>query len=155
MKAHWNYLKYVIRHKWFVFVECCKLGIPWLGLIHDFSKFSRAEWRPYVLSFYSGWQVDERPQRVVELFHGALQHHLDCNAHHSEHWHIGSKVFPMPNCYRREMLADWIGAGRAKGVGDPHHEGISEVGIWYRKNKQKLLLHPDTRQWIETQIGHE
>lgn len=31
MKPHLQYLWYVLRHKWFVFVECCSLGIPLQG----------------------------------------------------------------------------------------------------------------------------
>jgi len=58
----------------------------------------------------------------------------------------------MPDRYRREMLADWIGAGKAKKKGDPHHEGISEVATWYQKHKDKIKLHPDTQQWIEEQL---
>ena len=27
MNKHWRYFSYVLRHKWFVFVECCKLGV--------------------------------------------------------------------------------------------------------------------------------
>ena len=49
---HFHYLSYVLRHKFFVFVECCKLGIPWLGFIHDWSKFRPSEWFPYVEHFY-------------------------------------------------------------------------------------------------------
>ena len=152
MKAHITYLKYILRHKWFVFLACCKLGIPWLGIVHDLSKFSRAEWRPYVLSFYSGREKNERPQWVVRLFERALQHHYDYNPHHPEHWHIGGGVFPMPDRYRREMLADWIGAGRAKKKGDPYHEGINEVAIWYAKHKDKIYLHPSTCLWVEKQL---
>lgn len=29
MKTHLRYLWYVLRHKWFVFVECVRLGIPY------------------------------------------------------------------------------------------------------------------------------
>ena len=52
MKKHWAYAKYVIRHKWFVFLEACKLGIVWLGLTHDLSKFRLDEWIPYANYFY-------------------------------------------------------------------------------------------------------
>lgn len=52
MKAHLAYLWYVLRHKWFVFLECWRLGIPWLGVVHDMSKFTPGEWFPYVNHFY-------------------------------------------------------------------------------------------------------
>jgi hypothetical protein len=45
-------LNYVIRHKWYVFLECRKLGIGWLGLVHDWSKFRPSEFIPYARHFY-------------------------------------------------------------------------------------------------------
>lgn len=50
--------------------------------------------------------------------------------------------------YAKEMLADWQGAGRAQGHGD------NTLG-WYAKNRDKMLLHPETRAWIEQQIGYQ
>ena len=47
-----KYLKYVIKHKWYTFVECCRLGIPWLGIIHDLSKFLPSELFTYAEWFY-------------------------------------------------------------------------------------------------------
>jgi len=47
-----KYLKSQLRHKWFVFLECCKLRIPWLGIVHDLSKFTISEWRGYARYFY-------------------------------------------------------------------------------------------------------
>lgn len=52
------------------------------------------------------------------------------------------KVLPMPEKYAREMVADWSGAGRALGHGN-------DVVPWYRKNKDKMQLHPDTRVLVE------
>ena len=69
LKAHVQYLWYVIRHKWFVFVECLKIGVPlWGALIHDWQKFTPAEWKPYVLSFWGPWSYEERPTWLVESF---------------------------------------------------------------------------------------
>lgn len=57
----------------------------------------------------------------------------------------GQKVLPMPDRYRREMLADWRGAGRAQGFGN-------DVSSWYAKNRDKMVLHPETRAWIDEQL---
>jgi len=36
MRRHWQYLKYVFRHKWFVLLAGIKLGVPLLQLVfHD------------------------------------------------------------------------------------------------------------------------
>lgn len=53
----------------------------------------------------------------------------------------------MPERYRREMLADWWGAGRAQ-MGMTH-EGWFTVRNWYKRNAGKMHLHPETRQWVE------
>jgi len=52
---------------------------------------------------------------------------------------------PMPDRYRKEMLADWRGAGRAYGNQDT-------VG-WYVKNRDQIQLDGITRDWIEIQLG--
>ena len=52
MAKHLSYLKYVLKHKWCTLIECIKLGITWRGIVHDLSKFSKAEWGPYVEWFY-------------------------------------------------------------------------------------------------------
>mgnify|MGYP003373931843 CR=1 FL=1 len=37
------HFKKVCTHKWYVFKLCCKIGEPWRGFFHDFSKFSPTE----------------------------------------------------------------------------------------------------------------
>lgn len=54
-------------------------------------------------------------------------------------------ALPMPEKYRREMLADWRGAGRAYGNND--------TAGWYEKNAAQIVLHPDTREWVEREWG--
>lgn len=54
-------------------------------------------------------------------------------------------ALPMPHRYRKEMLADWIGAGRA--LGKPN------TWEWYNSNKRNIQLHPETREWVENQLS--
>ena len=56
---HLKYLCYVLRHKWYVFIECCKLGIPVRGLVHDLSKFRPSEWFPYANFIHKPKQRDD------------------------------------------------------------------------------------------------
>jgi hypothetical protein len=56
-----------------------------------------------------------------------------------------ARLLPMPDRYRREMLADWRGAGRAI-------NGYEDAAGWYAKNRDKMQLHPETRAWIEQQL---
>jgi hypothetical protein len=162
MRRHWGYLKYVARHKWFVFLAACRLGIPWLGIIHDWSKFLPREWFPYADYFYNpdGSPKTRRSKtgyyRPDETGHSAfdfaIMQHVTRNKHHWQAWilpadngELTEKVFPIPDRYRREMLADWIGAGRA--------QGAAHVSIWWKANGHKLKLHPETRAWLDKEIN--
>lgn len=125
-------------------MECCKLGIPWLGVIHDLSKFSRDEFCVYAKRFYG----PHRGENTLEWKRCWL-HHQNTNKHHPEYWEmrgrLGSEVLPIPDRYRKEMLADWRGAGRAYGNPD--------TAAWYKENRDKIVLHPETRMWVEEQLG--
>ena len=152
MAKHLKYLWYVIRHKWFVFVECCKLGIPFRGIIHDLSKFLPSEWTPYVNYFY-GDSTGEGLAAIGEFglaelapygfytkdkFNFAWNHHQKRNPHHWQYWILqndedGVVHLPMPEKYIREMVADWRGAGRAI-------HGKDETVKWYRKNREIIIL---------------
>jgi hypothetical protein len=77
IRAHLRYLRYVLLHKLYVFragVLINGYSLPWLWrlLVHDLSKFSRAEWRPYVCRFY-GPPARELAEREV-LDHKAAHH---------------------------------------------------------------------------------
>lgn len=160
MRGHWAYLKYTMRHKWFVFLECCKLGIPWLGIIHDWSKLFPSEWIPYVHSFYKSDGTLRRhrdetgyydPAKIGREFDFAWLHHQHWNKHHWQHWMLvqdfeDDKVLEMPEKYLREMLADWRGAGRAK-------MGEDNSLVYYARNVSKIQLRPEARAWIERKIG--
>jgi hypothetical protein len=160
---HFKYLSYVLRHKWFVFVECCKHGIAWRGIIHDASKFLPSEWFPYVENFYGefGYKYNSPAKwtmpiccKVKSDFDLAWLHHQKRNKHHWQWWILqndtdGLTIIDMPLKYRKEMLADWIGAGIAI-------TGKRDIKEWYFKNKEKIQIHPNTRAWIEQQLfGHE
>jgi hypothetical protein len=141
---HLKYLSYVLRHKWYVFVECCKMGIPLRGLLHDISKFLPSEWFPYANYFYG------KKHRPDPAFDFAWLLHQKRNPHHWQWWILQEdegdvKIFPMPDKYRKEMLADWRGAGKALGKPD--------TKAWYLANKDRMILHPETRAWIEEQLG--
>jgi hypothetical protein len=145
------YLRYswtVIQHKWFVAYAGVRLGVPlWQLLIHDASKFSRAEFGPYARRFAR--RPASSPSHVVDPqeWRDAWQHHWTHNAHHWQHWCGGDGRFlmPMPERYAREMVADWCGAGRA-------YTGTWDVATWYARNRQHMILHADTRAFVEQLI---
>lgn len=163
MKAHWQYLKSVCRHKWFVFLACFQMGVPiWSAILHDWDKFLPDEWLPYANYFYGikGKKrgADGTYQRTSDedpAFDRAWLLHQKRNKHHWQWWILNEdsgkvKLFPMPDLARREMLADWMGAGRAY---VPNWTPL-ETGNWYEKNKDKMQLHPETRAWVEAQLAY-
>jgi hypothetical protein len=103
-----------------------------------------AEWGPYVRTFY------DKAKSVPGEFNKAWLHHQHHNPHHWQHWLLqnddGTKTcLEMPEDLVREMVADWMGAGRAI-------TGKWEVATWYEKNKFKIQLHALTRMQVERLI---
>jgi hypothetical protein len=155
---HLRYGWYVVRHRWFVMLECFKERLIWQGLVHDWHKFLPSEWKGYVMKFggsidagrdKSGGYLPE--QSGIAEFRYAWFLHQHRAKHHWQ-WFVmvssdgkGLKVFPMPDKYRREMVADWKGAGRAQGKPDTIK--------WYLDNCRRMILHPETRKWVEEKIG--
>ena len=140
-----QYLKYIFRHKWFVFLECYRLGIIWRGIWHDMSKFLPSEFFAYREYFYGNPDAKE-----TEAFDFAWHWHIRRNKHHWQWWILkfdngGLKIFEMPVQYRKEMIADWIGAGKAI-------HGKDNLKLWYQENRDKIALAPETRKWVENWI---
>lgn len=153
MNRYIKYARVVLTHKWYVFLECCKLGIPWRGVVHDLSKFMPREFKHYARWFHTPSLVDGSAykQFLKGRFDVAWLHHQKRNPHHPEYWILASRgkpdvALPMSDVYRREMLADWRGASRA-------YAGDSDVTAWYLGCRDEMRLHPDTRAWIEGQLG--
>lgn len=168
MKRHWQYLKYVLRHKWFVLLAGIDLNVPILVLIfHDWDKFLPDEWFPYANYFYGNLPTEQECRTAYMLglfpytkeqcerdFDKAWLFHQNRNKHHWQYWMLVDdddgkpRCLPMPDKYRREMLADWRGAGRAI-------TGKDNTLEWYQERKDRIQLHPDTKQWIDLRLGFE
>lgn len=187
MIGHLRYLWALLRHKWYVFWACLDQGLPvWVGLIHDWPKFTHLEYMGYSRGFYTAW--GRKTYNVVPMTQAWMHHQWTCG-HHWQPWvmiddlpiymqnimiwdkgnitlfgSFGSdedtlmqvdldpdslkiKPFPMPDRYRREMLADWIGAGKA--YGNPN------TREWYlqRRDMFRRFIHPDTLLWLDIQLG--
>jgi hypothetical protein len=144
MSPHLKYASYVARHKWFVFLAGLRTKAPlWRLLIHDWSKLTPAEWGPYVNRFMRGDSGKLDKGADPEEFHRGWTHHWHRNPHHWEHWVTAEgDALRMPEHFVREMVADWMGAGRAI-------TGRWEVADWYAKNGHRMNLHGQTRAEVE------
>jgi len=133
-----SYLRYILRHKWYVFLECHRLGIPWLGIIHDMLAGSTGE------KYYPRLQNGTSTQPGTAIRSGTS---ITGNTGFWSSKFLPSELFPfqdddpdealpIPDRYRREMLAS-----------KPGHS----MPQWYTERREKVL-HPETREWIEAQL---
>ena len=153
MKRYLMYLKYVIRHKWFVFVAGMKLfpsfRMFYRCIVHDMSKFSPLEFISYAKTFYTPMGNSQYDETIE--FSQAWNHHQKCNKHHWQYWILkydrgDSEAMPMPQIYIEEMFADWVGAGKAI------NGSWNNVNVWYAKADIGKFLHPTTRNTVETML---
>lgn len=146
-----KYLKSLLWHKWFVFLECVKVGMPLAGLVHDWSKFLPSEFIPYA-RFFAVDRRNEDGDYVMspddeQAFLVAWLKHQHRNPHHWQHWILvqdtdPTVVLPIPHRYIQEMVCDWRGAGRA-------YTGKDNTVEWYLRNRYHMTLHPDTRLSVD------
>lgn len=142
-------LKYIwltIKHKWFVLVAGLRTKAPlWRLIIHDWTKFTPSEAPHYGRQFFGD---HGNPYAFIK----AWIHHQNHNPHHWEYWiprsghnrcdppYQDGHPVPMPEWAVREMVADWLGAGRA-------YEGCWPDVMhwkWLKENRGKMILHPET-----------
>jgi hypothetical protein len=158
--SYLRYLNYIFWHKIYVYREGRKRGVDrWLLIVHDLSKFERSEFAPYRRHFYAGSPDKGRGpgSPTYDTFMAAFNLHWQRNPHHWEFWTTWSpdgdgRTVPshpareIPLMYAREMLADWDGTGMSK-------SGKNDTVEFYVKNRHRMILHPMTREWIESQLG--
>lgn len=111
-------------------------------LIHNWTKFTRSEYPAYRKRFYGpgrGKADEDLPADLRIDYDRAWKHHQKANDHHWQYWLLfldrgGKCPLYMPDAARKEMIADWIGAGKA------YHSPMREV------------IHPQTYAWIEKEL---
>lgn len=109
---------------------------------HDESKYSDEEYFAYCEYFYG-----EKTPEVEDEFDLAWLHHQHNNPHHWQHWLLREddgdmKALEMPEIYIIEMVCDHWAFSWAK-------NDLYEIFNWYKENKPKMLLHPNTQQRYE------
>ena len=161
MKQYIQYMKYLLKHKWYVTIECFREGLYWRGLVHDMSKFLPSEFIPYANFFYTKRRESSGYYKPTDTgdkkFDFAWLLHQKRNKHHWQWWVLpeddgGLKVLCMESTYITEMICDWIGAGKAQGFFSPKNDRYYETRIWYKQNKDKMNLHYATRAQIEREL---
>ena len=146
-----KHLKTVLTHKYWVWTFGRKFGIGWQTFWHDMSKFNPIEFGESV----KYWTGTRSPIDVCKEKNGvsmAWMHHKGRNPHHYEYWQdnfdMGGHPVKMPDKYRKEMLCDYLAAGRAyKGKAFTLHD---EYAWWRNKKSKPLAMHPSTFEYIDS-----
>lgn len=169
MKKYIKYLWYVIRHKWYVGVECFRMGLYWRGITHDLSKLRPSEFIPYARYFYGNNGDITRGrdksgsyragETIDDKFNLAWLLHQKRNRHHWQWWLLplddgGTKIVQMDTDTINEMVCDWVGAGKAMGKFSPKNDIYLETRNWYKQNKERMVLNKIERNYIESLIGY-
>ena len=110
-----RHLHNVNTHRFYVFILCCKVGIPFQGLMHDLSKYSLSELIPSVKYFTDGKKSPLATDKNLNGYSIAWLHHKGRNKHHFEYWYdydarIETPVIPFK--YMKEMVCDRIAASK-------------------------------------------
>ena len=141
-----NYLKYYLKHKWYVFKYCVIRGYWFQGLTHDLLKMFNSERKGFV-----GWFSKEQNYNTKKDFDLARLHHIHTNPHHWQYWVLidddsGVTLIEMPLRYIEEMVCDWRGAQMAKWGRDRTEE-------WYLEHQKQIQLAPITKATVKKLLG--
>ncbi len=139
----------VNKHRFNVFKNCCKLGIPFHGLFHDLSKYSFKEFWPST-KYYRGVGSPILNERKVSTYSSIWNHHTNRNKHHFEYWIdlCNNYIFirPMPFKYSLEYVADVISASKT-------YNGKSfkpDMPLnYFLARKHTYLMHSATKEFVE------
>lgn len=142
-----KHIKLVSKHKWNVFKLCCRVGVPWRGFAHDWSKFSPGEFFESI-KYYDGHISPITVCKKVNGYSKAWLHHKGRNKHHAEYWmdmSLPEKTVIIPYKYAAEMICDKIAAG----IVYDGKNWTKETEIKYYMNERKTtLVHPQTDKFI-------
>lgn len=153
VKWYIRYFKYVLKHKYYVWLACFDMWLYRQWLIHDYTKFFPCEYKWY-MRYYSLWD-----KSIQDKFYYARLHHQRNNPHHRQYrllqednWWL--KALDMPEKYIKEMLCDWWWVGKCFNNSwfnryQYEQDKRCEVKRRYKDNKDKIILSENTRLYVE------
>ena len=149
MNKFFGHLKTVMTHRRWVRYYCFKAGLYRQGLTHDLSKYNPVEFWESV-KYYQGNRSPIDACKEDNGFSQAWFHHKSHNKHHREFWtdnyDKGTSCVPVPKKYAKEMLCDFLGAGRA--YGGKKFTCRGEWLWWVNQLGRNICIHPMTAYFI-------
>ena len=145
---YWKHFTVITKHKWYVGMECFKIGLYWQGLTHDLSKYSLTEFFISAKHFQgSSSPIDT--EIVKKGYSIAWLNHKNKNKHHFQYWiHYNRgdvKPVPMPKKYMKELACDFIGAGKGY---DNNSDKTAPLRYWSGQI-DKTFIHKNTQDYIK------
>ena len=113
IKNFFRHLHTVNKHRFLVFVHCCKIEMVWRGFIHDLSKYSPTEFFEGV-KYYQGTRSPITACRNETGMSKAWLHHKGRNKHHPQYWFDPEckQYLDMPYKYVVEKVCDMLAASK-------------------------------------------
>lgn len=145
-----KHFKLVAKHKFLVFKFCCKLGVPFRGLVHDLSKYSFEEFGESI-KYYTGTKSPISECKEKNGYSRAWLHHKGRNKHHLEYWVDLTAPNPAPVIeykYVAEMVSDKMAAGIV--YNGENWTNSSQYDYW-EKEKKKTIMNPKIEKFF-TQV---
>jgi len=142
-----GHTKLVLKHKWYVFIYCTRLGMPFRGLKHDMSKFSPVEFWESV-KYYNGKRSPIAICKQENGYSKAWLHHKGRNKHHTEYWvdvNAPERTPIIPYKYVAEMICDKLSASKV--YNGKSWNTKSEIEYW-NKEKQKLEINKHIEEML-------
>lgn len=152
-KNIFKHLKLITIHRWYVFLYCCKAGMPIRGLLHDLSKYSPTEFIESI-KYYQGNRSPIDACKEANGYSNAWLHHKGRNPHHYEYWQDnfdkGGEALQMPFYNALELVCDYLAAGKAYMKKSFTYAG--EYKWWQGKKANPLAMHPQTKIFVEIML---
>ena len=148
MKLLLKHLKTVRTHRKYVRKMCWKLGLYWQGIVHDLSKYSITELK--MCKYWTGKGSPHQACREAIGYSPSWIHHYHKNKHHYQYWwgeDEEGKILPikMPYKYALELIADYLGAGKAY---NGNNFSFKDELDWWRNHVKTIKMHDETKAFV-------
>ena len=178
LRQNLQYLHYIARHKWYVFLACLELCLDWVrecdrlswtygvkivrliwrGLAHDISKFYPSEWGPYRAYFYGvageknrAANLEGKPDETgYRPFDLAWLKHQHRNPHHWQYYILRKDDGSVVPLLMSELdMLEMLCDWKGAGASTSGRFSWARTQEWYQKNSHKQILHPSTKARVE------
>ena len=146
-----RHLKTIRAHRKYVRQMCFKMGIPWLGLVHDISKYSCKEMS--IAKYADGTRSPHAIARDELGYSPSWMNHYHKNKHHWQYW-LDIEDWPdkviavrMPYKYVIEMFCDFVGAGKA--YSQEKWTEDAPWDYWMKACEGKRLMHKESEYLLK------